>query len=256
MIYERASGRTDGLTDARREIKCKIDSEVPLELECPGFSQSGFGLILRLEKREDRLQKWGEIEMCAGDWRWPRLIVPWRCALLLFLSKMGEIKGRERGGRRRKGGGRRRERDRQQRSEKNVPYRAYAGARLPTGSCETKENIDHWWVSAVAALIRKSVRAHQWYLTVESAHAAGQETLRGRQSQKIQKKCFQNTTTTAGSSYYDADAGESICFYNRLITWPTNSAVSFSSTEHVASFSSLFRFLFHRLPRIWQLFRQ
>lgn len=33
----------------------------------------------------DRLQKIREIEMCNRDWRWPRLIVPRRCALSFYL---------------------------------------------------------------------------------------------------------------------------------------------------------------------------
>ncbi len=124
-----------------------------------------------------------EIEMCNSDLRWPRLIVPWRCALCFYL-RWGDKGEWGWGGGRKREAGEERERDGQQCGErerggmqtKRKQARRITRAQIRTHPREgVRPKIDHWWVSPVVALIRKSMRAHQWYLTVESAHAAGEK---------------------------------------------------------------------------------
>lgn len=75
--------------------------------------------------------------MCRSDWRWPRLIVPQRCALCV-LSKMGEIKetGGGRGDRQRCG-----EEAAGDMQTKREPTRCVIQPQ--DGRCEAKESIDH-----------------------------------------------------------------------------------------------------------------
>lgn len=120
------------------------------------------------------LQKWGRLRCSPVIWDLfenLRLIVPWRCALLLLSTVRWGDKRERGGGRQGKGGKRQSEGHANKKMQSYIWYCPHRDIHSPTGKGEAKENIDHWWVSPVLTLIRKSMRAHQWYLSVKSAHS-------------------------------------------------------------------------------------